>query len=162
MGAPTDAGTPMNGEASQYLSFSLGPEEYGVEILRVQEIRGFSHITPIPNTPPLLKGVMNLRGTIVPVVDLRVVLGMPRIEPTPFTVIVVVRGGSKVMGMLVDTVSDVLSIPVSDIEPPPEVGLPSNIGSVKGTARAGGRLVVLLDLDRVLGAAPPLALEGAS
>ena len=98
--------------AGQYLTFRLGHEEYGVEILKVQEIKGYSAITPIPSAPAFLKGVMNLRGTIVPVVDLRSRFGMAAADYTPFTVIIVVTVGSRVMGLVVDAVSDVLAGPL--------------------------------------------------
>src|SRR5262245_48308588 len=108
--------------SGQYLTFRLGGEEYGVEILRVQEIKGFSTATPIPNTPPYVLGVMNLRGTIIPVIDLRARLGMPKADATQFSVIVVVRVSARVVGVVVDGVSDVLDIPASDVQPAPELG----------------------------------------
>jgi purine-binding chemotaxis protein CheW len=137
-------------DGSQYLTFSLGQEEYGVEILKVQEIKGYSTITPIPNTPPHVKGVMNLRGTIIPVVDLRSKLGMPTAEYSPFTVIVVVKVGSKTMGLVVDAVSDVLNIPSRGLQPTPDFGAQVDAAFISGMAKAGEKLVVLLDLDRVL------------
>jgi purine-binding chemotaxis protein CheW len=137
-------------DGSQYLTFSLGQEEYGVEILKVQEIKGYSTITPIPNTPVHVKGVMNLRGTIIPVVDLRSKLGMPTAEYSPFTVIVVVKVGSKTMGLVVDAVSDVLNIPSRDLQPTPDFGAQVDAAFISGMAKAGEKLVVLLDLDRVL------------
>jgi purine-binding chemotaxis protein CheW len=137
-------------DGSQYLTFSLGHEEYGVEILKVQEIKGYSTITPIPNTPPHVRGVMNLRGTIIPVVDLRSKLGMPTAECSPFTVIVVVKVGSKTMGLVVDAVSDVLNIPSRDLQPTPDFGAQVDAAFISGMAKAGEKLVVLLDLDRVL------------
>jgi purine-binding chemotaxis protein CheW len=138
-------------EGSQYLTFSLGQEEYGVDILRIQEIRGYSAITPIPNTPPSVKGVMNLRGAIIPVVDLRAKLAMPEAEYTPFTVIVVVTVGTKTVGLVVDAVSDVLNIPTEDIQPTPDFFGQVDARYISGMAKAGEKLVVLLDLDRVLG-----------
>jgi purine-binding chemotaxis protein CheW len=138
-------------DVGQYLTFRLGDEEYGVEILKVQEIKGYSAITPIPNTPVHIKGVMNLRGTIVPVVDLRSKFGMSPTDYTPFTVIIVVMVGSKVMGLVVDAVSDVLSIPREDVQPTPDFGAQVDAEYLNGMARVGDKLVVLLDIDRVLG-----------
>lgn len=137
-------------EGSQYLTFRLGDEEYGVDILRVQEIKGYTTITHIPNTPPYIKGVMNLRGTIVPVVDLRVKFGIG--EPTydKFTVIVVATINDKVTGLVVDAVSDVLSIPQTDVQPPPDFGAQIDVRLISGMARAGDELVILLDLDRAV------------
>jgi purine-binding chemotaxis protein CheW len=136
----------------QYLTFSLDREEYGIDILRVQEIRSTGAITPIPNTPSHLRGVMNLRGTIIPVVDLRAKLGIATAEATDFTAIVVVTVGSKIVGLIVDAVSDVLNIPASDIQAAPDFGGSFDIRFVGGIARANERLVVLLDIERVLGA----------
>jgi purine-binding chemotaxis protein CheW len=138
-------------DGDQYLTFALGDEEYAVEILKVQEIRGYSAITPIPNTPAYIKGVMNLRGTIVPVVDLRAKLGMEAAEYTPFTVIIVVTVGARVMGVVVDGVSDVLNIPAADIQATPDFGGVVDAEFMTGMAKAGDKLVVLLDIDRVLG-----------
>lgn len=136
----------------QYLTFSLGTEEYGIDILRVQEIKSSGAITPIPNTPSHLQGVMNLRGTIIPVVDLRAKLGMTDAEPSHFTAIVVVTVGAKIMGLIVDAVSDVLSIPRTDIQAPTDFGGHVDTRFISGLARANDRLVVLLDIERVLGA----------
>jgi purine-binding chemotaxis protein CheW len=138
-------------DGSQYLTFTLADEEYGVEILKVQEIKGYSAVTPIPNTPSYIKGVMNLRGTIVPVVDLRSKLAMAEAEYNQFTVIIVVKVGAKVMGLIVDAVSDVLNIPIADIQPPPDFGSQVDSAFMNGMAKAGDKLVVLLDIDRVLG-----------
>ena len=147
-----DAGT-VTDQVSQYLTFVLGAEQYGIEILKVQEIKGYSAITPIPNTPPYLKGVMNLRGTIVPVVDLRSKFAMDEAEYNQFTVIIVVKVGPKVMGLIVDAVSDVLNIPRVDIQATPEFGAEVDAAFISGMAKAGEKLVVLLDIDRVLGEA---------
>jgi purine-binding chemotaxis protein CheW len=135
---------------SQYLTFALGGEEYGVEILKVQEIRGYTSITPIPNTPSHIKGVMNLRGAIVPVVDLRRTLAMPATEYSPFSVIIVVTVGTRVMGLIVDAVSDVLDVARTDIHPTPDFGTRIDARFIQGMARVGDKLVVLLDIDRVL------------
>jgi purine-binding chemotaxis protein CheW len=146
---------------TQYLIFALGDEEYGVEILQVQEIRGWSTITPIPNAPRHLKGVTNLRGTILPVVDLRAKLGMVEVERTPLTVVIVARLGPKVTGLMVDAVSDVLDIPPADIQVSPDLGLSAGAPWIKGVARMGERLIVLLDVEHLLGAEESLAVAGA-
>jgi purine-binding chemotaxis protein CheW len=140
-------------DGSQYLTFTLGDEQYGVEILKVQEIKGYSAVTPIPNTPSYIKGVMNLRGTIVPVVDLRAKLAMAEAEYNQFTVIIVLKVGAKVMGVIVDSVSDVLNIPVSDMQATPDFGRQVDARFMNGMAKAGEKLVVLLDIDRVMGEA---------
>jgi purine-binding chemotaxis protein CheW len=138
-------------DGRQYLTFALGGQEYGIDILNVQEIKGYAPITPIPNTPAHVKGVMNLRGTIIPVIDLRTKLGMREAEHGPFTVIVVVRVGAKVVGLIVDTVSDVLNIPESDVQATPDFGKPVDAKFIEGMAKAGDRLVVLLGIEEVLG-----------
>lgn len=135
----------------QYLTFLLNGEEYAIDILRVQEIKGYSAITPIPNTPPHLRGVMNLRGNVVPVIDLRLRLGM---EPAPygqFTVIVLVMIGTRVHGMIVDAVSDVLHLAPAAIEPPPDLGASVDTSFINGMAKPAGRLIILLNVDRVVG-----------
>jgi purine-binding chemotaxis protein CheW len=135
---------------TQFLTFTLGGEEYGVAILNVQEIKGYSTVTPIPNTPAFVRGVMNLRGTIVPVIDLRLRLGMPAVEYGPFTVIIVLAVGAKVVGAVVDAVSDVLTIPDGDVQPTPQFGDADALRCVAGIAQANGKLVVLLDVDTML------------
>ena len=136
--------------SSQYLTFRLGDGEYGVPILVVQEIKGRSMITPIPNAPPHLPGVMNLRGMIVPVVDLRVKFALPDVGNDRFTVIVLVLVGAKIVGMVVDAVSDVLDLPATEIQAVPDLGIAADVGFVKGLARAGEKLIVLLDVAKVL------------
>lgn len=139
-------------QSSQFLTFLLGAEQYGVEILKVQEIKGYSAITPIPNTPPHIKGVINLRGTVVPVVCLRAKFSLETIEQNKFTVIIVVTVGEKVVGMLVDAVSDVLDIVASDIRMPPDLGVRVDTRFISGMATIGERMTVLLDIDRLLSA----------
>lgn len=134
----------------QYLTFVLGAETYGVDILAVQEIKGAAAITPIPNTPPFVRGVMNLRGAILPVVDLRSKFGMPPASEDVFTVIVVMTVGTRTIGVLVDAVSDVLGIPAAAVQPPPDFGANDAIRCVSGVAMAGDRMVLVLDIERVL------------
>jgi purine-binding chemotaxis protein CheW len=137
-------------DGSQFLTFSLGEELYGVDILRVQEIKGYTAVTRIPNTPPHIKGVLNLRGTIVPIVELRTLFGMPTIEYTTFTVIIVVVVQNKVMGLVVDAVSDVLTITQQEMQLAPAFGHRVDQTYVTSLAKSGDKLVALLDLDRLL------------
>jgi purine-binding chemotaxis protein CheW len=134
----------------QYLTFRLGAEEYGLEILKVQEIRAVSPITPVPNAPPYVKGVMNLRGTIIPVLDLRTRLGMVETAHGRFTVIIVVLMGARSVGLVVDGVCDVLAIAKTEIEAAAGLVSSQDVTFVAGLARAGERLVVLLDLEAIL------------
>jgi purine-binding chemotaxis protein CheW len=144
---------------SQFLTFLLGAEQYGVEILKVQEIRGYSAVTPIPNTPSYLKGVINLRGTVVPVIDLRAKFSMEQTEYNKFTVIIVVTLGKKVTGLVVDAVSDVLDVPAAEMKAPPELGARGDTRFISGMATIGDRMTVLLDIGRLLGEDEMAALE---
>ena len=137
-------------DGSQYLTFQLGEELYGVDILRVQEIKGYTTVTRIPNTPPHIKGVLNLRGTIVPIVELRTKFAMPTIDYTMFTVIVVVVVQNRIMGLVVDSVSDVLNIDRKDIQPPPQFGAKVDVSVLNGIGKSGDKLVALLNIDRLL------------
>ncbi len=140
----------VNNDSQQFLTFDLAKEYYAVDILKVQEIKGYTTITHIPNTPDYVKGVLNLRGTIVPIIDLRLKFGMGPTEPTSFTVVVVVNVRNRVMGFLVDAVSDVLDLPTKDIQPPPELGNKVDISFVAGIGSCDDHLVTLLNIDRVL------------
>jgi purine-binding chemotaxis protein CheW len=144
------AGVSTNLELSQHLTFQLGEEEYGIEILRVQEIRGYAGVTPIPNMPAYIRGVMNLRGTVIPVVDLRARFAMPETEYGKFTVIVVVTIREKVIGLVVDAVSDVLDGSPSQVRERPDLGARADLRFIGGIATVGEKLVVLLDIERLL------------
>lgn len=137
-------------EGSQFLTFRLGDEVYGVDILRVQEIKGYTAVTKIPNQPGYIKGVMNLRGTIVPIVELRTKVGMETIDYTAHTVIVVVVVQGRIMGFVVDSVSDVLNIGKKDIQAPPQFGTKVDVSFLQGIAQCGDSLVALLNIDQLL------------
>ena len=147
-------------DGPQYLTFLLGGEEYGIEILKVQEIRSYSAITTVPNTPRAVKGVMNLRGHIVPVVDLRIRFGMAETEYGRFAVVIVVTIGGKVVGLLADGVADVLTISKTEIQAPPDFGAPIEARLISGMTKAGERLVILLDVEHVLEKDAATALRG--
>ena len=147
-----DTQPPLGGDNRQYLTFRLDREEYGIEILRVQEIKGYDHLTPVPSTPHYMKGVMNLRGTVVPIIELRARFGMPEREVDQFTVIIVVNVGSRVVGLLVDTVSDVLDIPVEAICDTPELASGVEEQFLTGMGKVNDKLVMLLDLQKLIGA----------
>ncbi len=144
--APADA----RPASRQYLTFTLGAEEYGIEILRVQEIRGYTSVTPIPNTPPHIKGVINLRGAVVPVVDLRIKFALADRTYSKFTVIVLVTIGAKLVGLVVDAVSDVLDVAEQAIDPAPDFGASVDTSCITGLARVGERLVILLDIEALV------------
>ncbi len=137
----------------QYLTFLLGDEEYGVEILRVQEIKGWENVTHIPNTPDYLCGVLNLRGTIVPVVDLRLRFDMPKRTYTPTTVVVVLNVGEGVqrtVGVVVDGVSDAHNILPEEIKPTPDFGTTVSTDFIKGLVSIGSGMMMILNIDRLL------------
>lgn len=143
--------------AGKYMTFNLAEEEYGLEILKVREIIGLMDITRVPRTPPYVRGVINLRGKVIPVVDLRQKFGMPACEPTEQTVIIVVQYGFAdrviTMGILVDQVLEVRSIDGSNIEPPPTLGESAiDAQCILGVGKAEKRIIFLLDIARVLGA----------
>ena len=146
----------------QVLSFTLEGETYAVDILRVREIRGYTAVTRMPEAPAHMLGVLNLRGSIVPIIDMRRRIGVASIEPSPLTVVVVlsVEGsrGRRDFGLVVDGVSDVLDIPIPDIRPAPDVIDNHGEDLVSGLAQVGDRMVMLLDIDRMLsGESLPLA-----
>jgi purine-binding chemotaxis protein CheW len=138
----------------KYLTFSLGEEEYGLGILKVKEIIGLMFITTIPRTPPFVKGVINLRGKVIPVVDLRLKFEMEEIAYTERTCIIVVEilgpGAAIPMGIVVDSVSEVLNIKQGEIEETPTFGCRLDTEYILGMAKTGGRVKILLDIDKVL------------
>lgn len=149
-----DIGIEINEEANQYLTFIMANEEYGVDILRVQEIRGWDHVTPIPNTPKYIKGVINLRGTIVPIVDLRERFGLDSIEYGPTTVVIVLKvlgkSTERIMGIVVDAVSDVYNIENSEMKPAPDFGSVVSVEFVHGLATINDNMLIILDIDVML------------
>lgn len=149
--------TEVSGETAgagggQYLTFALGDEEYALEILAVQEIRGYTAITPIPNVPPWIRGVMNLRGAVVPVIELRRRFALPEADYDKFSVIIVVNVRGRVVGLLVDAVSDVLNIQAGEVDDASGLVSGAEASYVSGIARSGERIIALLDVDQVVGA----------
>lgn len=140
---------------SQALTFMLGEETYGIDILRVQEIRGWSAVTKIPASPAHVLGVLNLRGSIVPIVDLRKRFDLEHVDYTATTVVIVlsvnVSNGKKNVGVVVDAVSDVVDIPLDSIEPAPDLGSEEATKHVQGIATVGERMIILLNIDRLTG-----------
>lgn len=145
----------LDGQGTQYLTFLLGTEEYGVDILRVQEIKGWEGVTPLPNTPEDMRGVINLRGVVIPVIDLRRRFRMEPVEYSKTTVMIVLKvnseKGERTMGFVVDAVSDVYSIPDGQLRPRPDVGGTAQKNFVKSLAMVEGKMVILLDIDQMVG-----------
>lgn len=150
----TTMGTSIDGDIDQYLTFILADEEYGVDILRVQEIKGWNSVTPIPNTPAFIKGVINLRGTIVPIIDLRQRFKLESVPYGPMTVVIVLKVVSeerdRIMGIVVDAVSDVYNVPDEEMKDAPDFGHVVNIKFVKGLATVNEKMVIILDIDHLL------------
>lgn len=163
--AKPDAGTAAGAGLSQFLSFTLGREEYGVDILRVQEIRGWQAVTRVPNAPPHLLGVLNLRGTIVPIIDMRMRFRLAQVDYAPTTVIIVLSvhsaRGRHVFGIVVDSVSDVLDVKPEDVKATPDFGAAVSTDFISGLATVGEHMVMLLNIDKLLSADELAALSAA-
>jgi purine-binding chemotaxis protein CheW len=150
--------------SQQVLTFVLGSETYGVDILRVQEIRGWSSVTKIPHAPPHVLGVLNLRGSIVPIVDLRMQFNLESAEYTAITVIIVLsvqsRKGPRDFGIVVDGVSDVVDVNAAQVKPAPDLGSREATDYIRGLMPVADRMVVLLDIDRLIsGQLPGMSIE---
>ncbi|MEM6667187.1 MAG: chemotaxis protein CheW [Pseudomonadota bacterium] len=145
------------GEALQLISFSVDEQYFGVEITTVREIRAWSDVTPLPNTAPFVRGVINLRGTIVPIIDLRTRFGGPKTDTTPTHVVVVLAIGQKWMGILVDAVSDILTVPHADISPVPDgAEINGEEALLTGIVTHADQMVGLINLPAVVRGATPL------
>ena len=134
---------------SQFISFTIGDEEYGVDIMAIREIKGWTASTELPNTPSFIRGVINLRGAIVPILDLRARFTTTQTEASARHVIIVVAVGTRVAGILVDAVADIITVANGDIQPVPQLDHASAHGFLTGLVGVEGRMVALLDLDRV-------------
>jgi len=156
----------MTNREGKYLTFSLAGEEYGIGILKIKEIIGLMPITTVPRTPPFVKGVINLRGKVIPVVDLRLKFGMEEMGYTERTCIIVVeiagQGGSVLIGIVVDSVSEVLNIKGGDIEETPTFGARLDTDYILGMAKMNGGVKILLDIDKVLGSETIAVLREAA
>lgn len=144
--------TKLAGEPSgqEFLVFTLGDEEYGIDILKVQEIRGYDQVTRIANTPDFIKGVTNLRGVIVPIVDLRVKFSQVDVEYNDNTVVIVLNFGQRVVGIVVDGVSDVLSLAADQIRPAPEFAVTLSTEYLTGLGALGERMLILVNIEKLL------------
>lgn len=148
--------------AGKYLTFFLSDEEYGVEILKVQEIIGRMPITPVPLTSKYIRGVINLRGKIHPIMDLKIKFGMDETVMTEETCIIVIKTSALMMGILVDKVSEVVNITSDDIEDTPSFGAEVNPEYLLGVGKAGGRVRLLLDIEKVITASDVVNLKKAA
>lgn len=134
----------------EFLTFTLGKEEYGLDILKVQEIRGYDAVTPIANAPAFIKGVINLRGIIVPIVDLRIKFNLGKVEYDQFTVVIILNIGARVVGIVVDGVSDVLTLAADQIKSPPEFSAALDTSYILGLGTVGERMLILVDIEKLM------------
>jgi purine-binding chemotaxis protein CheW len=160
------ASLPTATEQAQYLGFHIAGEEYAIRILRVREILEYDTVTRVPTTPPSIRGVINLRGSVVPVVDLAVKFGLGESAITKRSCVVVVdavvHGEAMVIGLLTDAVSQVVDLPPGEIEPPPSFGTRVRVECLLGMGRAGKKFVLLLDIDRLLSMDEAAAVEAVA
>ena len=161
------ADTKSEVQIEQFLTFELAGDAYGIEILKVQEIRGWEPVRKIPNTPEYVKGALNLRGSIVPIIDLRVRFNMESVEYTPTTVVIVMsvqtaNTGSTVMGIVADAVSDVLDIKSDDVKGTPNLGSKIDTRYIRGMYVGKKNMVMLLDVDKLLNPEEFVEISGLS
>ncbi|WP_298398067.1 chemotaxis protein CheW [uncultured Azonexus sp.] len=148
--------------ASEFLTFTLGSEEYAIDILKVQEIRGYETPTLIANAPPFIKGVINLRGIIVPIVDLRIKFRLGKVEYTPFTVVIILNIAGRVIGVVVDSVSDVLSLTPAQIRQAPDFSGSFDTKYIVGLASVEARMLIVTDIERLMTSADMELIEAAA
>jgi purine-binding chemotaxis protein CheW len=146
-------GEKNEGAGNEFLAFTLGKEEYGIDILKVQEIRGYEAVTRIANAPEFIKGVVNLRGIIVPIVDMRIKFHLG--EPTydQFTVVIILNISGRVVGMVVDSVSDVITLSMDQVKPAPEMGTTFDSDYLIGLGTLDERMLILVDIDKLMSSA---------
>lgn len=140
----------QNTEHRELLTFRLGEEEYGIDILSVQEIRRYEAVTRIANTPEFIKGVINMRGTIVPIVDLRIKFRLGSVEYDDFTVVVILNVANRVIGIVVDAVSDVIAVDAEAVRPAPEFGAHLDTDYLDGLATVDERMVIIVDIEALI------------
>ena len=147
----TSSGNDIAGH--EFLAFTLGSEEYGIDILKVQEIRGYEAVTRIANAPEFIKGVINLRGIIIPVIDMRIKFNLGTPVYDQFTVVIILNIGGRIMGMVVDSVSDVTTLASHQIKPAPEIGTAFDTDYLIGLGTLDERMLILVDIDRLMSSA---------
>jgi purine-binding chemotaxis protein CheW len=148
--APAPTVSASEGYLEEFLTFTLGAEEYAIDILKVQEIRGYEEPTAIAHAPAFIKGVVNLRGTIVPIVDLRIKFDVGVVEYTPFTVVIILNVGGRVVGMVVDAVSEVAAMSDEQIRPAPEFSPAVDTRYIRGLATVEERMLIVVDIEKLM------------
>lgn len=149
--SPTSAETPeVAASAHEFLAFTLGKEEYGIHILKVQELRGYEEPTRIANAPDFIKGVVNLRGIIVPIIDMRIKFNLGTPTYDQFTVVIILNIRGRIVGMVVDSVSDVITLSPEQVKPAPEMGSALNTEHLIGLGTVDQRMLILVDIDKLM------------
>lgn len=150
--AQESSGVPAT-RALEFLAFTLGEEEYGIDIQKVQELRGYDAVTRLANSPEFIKGVVNLRGIIVPIVDMRIKFNLGTPSYDQFTVVIILNVAGRVMGMVVDSVSDVITLTAEQVKPAPEMGAVLDTDYLIGLGTVEQRMLILVDIDRLMSSA---------
>ena len=158
---PAARGGPENAPG-EFLTFRLGSESYGIEILKVQEIRGYEAPTAIANAPAFIKGVINLRGHIVPIVDMRIKFNLEQVRYDAFTVVIILNIADRVVGIVVDGVSDVLTLAPGQVRPAPEFGAAFDTEYLVGLGAIEQRMLILIDIDKLMRSADMALMEQAA
>lgn len=159
--ASNTASATLRSAAGEYLTFVLGEEEYGIEILKVQEIRGYDAVTPIANTPSFIKGVVNLRGKIVPIVDLRIKFNLGKVAYDEFTVVIILNLSGRVVGIVVDGVSDVMALKEDQLRDVPSLVTSIDTKYIVGLATVEQQMLILVDIEQLM-SSPEMALLDAA
>jgi len=160
--ATESSGAAAGRIANEFLTFKLGSEEYGIEILKVQEIRGYDAVTHIANAPEFIKGVVNLRGIIVPIVDMRIKFNLGNVEYDEFTVVIILNVSGRVMGIVVDGVSDVMNLAADQVRPAPEFGSVIDTDYITGLGTVDQRMLILVDIEKLMGSTDMGLIEQAT
>jgi purine-binding chemotaxis protein CheW len=147
---------------TELLTFTLGKEEYGIEILKVQEIRGYDAVTTIANTPEFIKGVINLRGIIVPIVDLRIKFHLGNVEYNQFTVVIILNLSGRVVGIVVDGVSDVITLTPDQIKAAPELSASLDTRYITGLGTVDERMIIMIDIEKLMSSQDMELVEAAT
>lgn len=152
LSAPADKRAVSTSAAHEFLTFTLGDEEYGIDIQNVQELRSYDTVTRLANAPEFIKGVVNLRGVIVPIIDMRIKFSLGTPVYDQFTVVIILQIAGRVMGMVVDSVSDVITLAGDEIKPAPQMGTAINTDYLIGIGAVDQRMIMLIDIARLMSA----------
>ena len=155
-------GQAAGGSSRELLTFTLGSEEYGIDILKVQEIRGYDAVTTIANSPDFIKGVINLRGIIVPIVDMRIKFKLGNITYNELTVVIILNVANRVVGIVVDGVSDVIALTAEQLKPAPEFSSSLDMQYIMGLGTVDERMLILVDIEKLMSSSEMALMEAAT